>query len=119
MATGPHKIENRGGAREGAGRKPKTVSANQILQLTRTLKKMHKETGLSIYDILGNIIYGKGGLLVSNGERLAAIKLVMDSTIAKTSEKDVNITQRMEPSIYLPEKMADPSKIVAIAGGKK
>ena len=87
--------------------------------LSKTLKKFQKETGKSIYDILGSIAYGTDGMLVRIGERLAAIKLIMDSTIAKSSEKDVNITQRMEPSIYLPEKLPDPAKVVAMQGGKK
>ncbi len=112
----PHKIENRGGKREGSGRKMKTVSEYQLALLSKTLKKFQKDTGKSIYDILAVIIYGKESRM---GERLAAIKLVMESTIAKTSEKDVNITQRLEPSIYLPEQLPDPAKIVAIEGGKR
>ena len=116
MASGPKKIENRGGKREGAGRKMKTVSEYQLALLSKTLKKFQKETGKSIYDILVGIIHAEDSRL---GDRLAAIKLVMDSTIAKTSEKDITVTSKLEPSIYLPEQLPDPAKIVAIQGGKR
>ena len=119
MASGPKKIETRGGKREGSGRKLKTVSEYQLALLSTTLKKFKNETGKSIYDILGSIIYGTDGMLVRVGERLAAIKLVMDSTIAKTSEKDITVTSKNEPSIYLPEQLPDPAKVVAIQGGKR
>ena len=94
----------------------KTVSEYQLALLSKTLKKFQRETGKSIYDILVGIIYADES---RPGDRLAATKLIMDSTIAKTSEKDITVTSKIEPSIYLPEQLPDPAKVVAMQGGKR
>jgi hypothetical protein len=38
--------------------------------------------------------------------------------VTRVSESDVNVKKNQEPSIYLPEPMPDPAKLVSIQGGK-
>jgi hypothetical protein len=115
MATGPK--EGWGGKREGSGRKRSALSDAQVKKLLRAAKIKEKETGKSVADQLMAIIYGKKSE-VKVKERIAAVKVFYDQTITSASEQDVNVTKNKEPSIYLPEQMPDPAKLVSIKGGK-
>lgn len=116
MATGPKKVENRGGARPGSGRKRTRLSDDQVHKLIKAAVKKERETGISVGDRLIGIIYNNRA---TNAEKIAAIKAFYDHTITKASESDVNVTKFQEPAFYLPESLPDPAKVVVIAGGKK
>lgn len=108
MSTGPKKVENRGGWRPGAGRKPDTLSKHQVDLMLRAAKKRAKEEGKTIDDILLDIIYGDE---TNNKDRLAGIKLFKDYTIPKIKEEgDTN--KALGPQIGLPAMKEDPAKVV-------
>lgn len=115
MATGPHKIENRGGRREGSGRKRISLSDDQVRKLIKAARKKEKETGISVADQLIAIIYNRRA---NASIKASAIKIFYDQTVTRVSESDVNVKKNQEPSIYLPEPMPDPAKLVSIQGGK-
>jgi hypothetical protein len=115
MSTGPK--SSWGGSRAGSGRKRAALSDAQVKKLLRAAKKKEKETGVSVADQLMSVIYGKRDVKIK--ERIAAIKVFYDQTVTSASESDVSVTKQIEPSIYLPEPMADPAKLTTIQGGKK
>lgn len=88
----------RGGARERAGRKPLTISQKALHRMLAAERKMTKETGKTIDDILLHIIYGKN---VKNAERVAAIKVWKDYTMVKVTENTTTLTNQ-GPVITLP-----------------
>jgi hypothetical protein len=122
MATGPKKKENRGGARKGAGRKGIGPSQKEVNAMKRAARKRAKEEGKGIDDVLLDIIYAKvDGISSTVGvrDRLAAIKIWKDCTIAKMQQKDVTVDDKREQGpVVLPERRPDPAKVVAIDGGK-
>lgn len=98
MSTGP-KTENRGGYREGAGRKPETLSARQVAEMLRKAKKWAKENGEEIDDILLSFIYDKG---LSVKDRTACIKLFKEYTMMKLQEGG-ETDKALGPAVFLPE----------------
>jgi len=119
VATGPKKKENRGGARPGAGRKPQSVSQSQVKAMLRAARKRAKEAGRTIDDILLDVMYG---LDEQTKDKLAAIKIFKDFTMAKQTESTVEHTRRTVGPVCLPERRPDPAKVVPIgkaaAGGQ-
>ena len=127
-----------GGARSGAGRKPKyMLTDNQVKHMLKKARKLAKETGRDIDDILLGIIYGvergheviiikgrgnakkKIKVIVSATEvkdALAAIRLFKDYTMSKTSEQNINVTKQSGPAIGLPPMREDPA--LKVVGGK-
>ncbi len=89
-----------GGKREGAGRKPETLSGSQVHTMLMTAKKWAKEQGKSIDDILMFIVYDKN---TTDNARLAAIKLFKDYTIPKIKEGG-ETDKAIGPAVFLPEK---------------
>lgn len=116
MSTGPKKIENRGGKREGAGRKNKRyeLSQKQIDKLLEAADKKAESEGKSIPEVLVSLIYQDDAKTV----QMSALKLFYENVITKAAEKDVNINENLGPQIGLPETKPDPAKVVAISGGK-
>lgn len=110
MSTGP-KIDNRGGARPGAGRKPKTLSASQVAATLKRVRKWARETGKHIDDLLLEIAYAKEEKTV---DRISAIKVIKDLTspkIAADSESD----KILGPTVFLPEQRP---QLGVVNGGK-
>lgn len=108
-------IENRGGHREGSGRKRASISNTEIAKLIRSAKKKAKETGRTIYDILIDTIY-ETGPRVKVKERLGAIKIYMESVITHATESEATVTKKNEPAIYLPQARPDPANIKLVKG---
>ena len=94
------KQENRGGARPGSGPKPFSLSASQVNELLRTVKKFTKEHGKSIDDVLVSMVYDEN---ITDNNRLAAIKLVKDLSAPKISEGG-SADRQLGPAVFLPEK---------------
>ena len=109
------KKENRGGARPNSGPKPFSLSASQVKELLRTVKKFAKEHGKSIDDILVGMVYAEK---ITDNNRLAAIKLVKDLSAPKISEGGTADTQ-LGPSIYLPEQKPILAAVTDIQKAKK
>ena len=89
-----------GGKREGAGRKPETLSGFQVHEMLMTAKKWAKDQGKTIDDILMYIVYDKK---TTDNARLAAIKLFKDYTIPKIKEGG-EADKTLAPAVFLPGK---------------
>lgn len=114
MGTGPKKIENRGGKREGAGRKPETLSASQVAEMLRIAKKYAVKYKKTMDEILLDIIYDPD---VGRRDQLACIKLWKEYTIAKVQEggeTDRSLAEEGGPQIGLPERQPDPAKVTKL-----
>ena len=130
MTKLPRKTDGRGGARPGAGRKPKyIISEKEVEKLVEAAEKKAREKGESIADVLIDLAYQKDDKRTA----LAAIRIYLDYTITKTTEKDINlnqnqntgptifetndrgemvITQLGSSRIFLPEQKPDPAKLI-------
>ena len=93
------KQENRGGARPNSGPKPFSLSARQVAELLRTVKKFAKKHGDSIDDILVGMVYAE---TTTDRTRLAAIKLIKDLSAPKITEGG-EADRQLGPALYLPE----------------
>ena len=90
MAKLPGKTDGRGGARPGAGRKPiYVISEKEVEKLVEAAEKKAKETGKSIADVLIDLAYQKDDKRTA----LAAVRIYLDHTITKTTEKDINLNE--------------------------
>ena len=94
-----------GGAREGAGRPKETLSQAQVREMLRKAKEWAEKKGQDIDDILLQMIH-EGE---NDRDRLAAIKLWKEYTIAKIQEDGP--TDRMGPAIYLPKQDKGPNVV--------
>ena len=109
------KQENRGGARPNSGPKPFSLSASQVKELLRTIKKAAKEHGQSIDEILVEMVYTEK---TSDNNRLAAIKLIKDLSAPKIHEGG-EADRQLGPSIYLPEQKPTLAAVTDIKRDKK
>jgi len=110
--------ENRGGKRTGSGRKSLLANMGCTPQdMIKTAKLVAKEKGKTVDRVLLDIAYNSK----SAQHQLAAIKIFKEYTIAKVSEKKVEVTEKHAPKIYLPEQKPDPGKVIQIGvkHGKK
>jgi hypothetical protein len=114
MASGPKKIENRGGAREGAGRKPETLSVRQVQAMLDRAADHAKKNGKTIDDVLLEIAYSTEE---KTADRLAAVKIFKTHTMAKLNEGG-ETDVALGPAFFLPEQRPDPAKIHVLPGGK-
>ena len=91
--------KQRGGTRPGAGRKPiYVISEKEVKKLVEAAEKKTKETGKSIADVLIDLAYQKDDKRTA----LGAIRIYLDHTITKTTEKDINLNdnQNAGPNIF-------------------
>jgi len=103
MTTGPKKVENRGGYRPGAGRKPEmTLSAMQIREMHKAAKKKAKEEGKTVDEVLLEHVYCD-----NRRESIAAIKIWKEYTTPKIHEGG-ETDKTAGPAIYLPEQDKGP-----------
>ena len=135
MTKLPGKTDGRGGARPGAGRKPAyVISEKEVKKLVEAAEKKTKETGKSIADVLIDLAYQKDDKRTA----LAAIRIYLDHTITKTTEKDINLNDNQNSGITffktndrgemvitkpggriaLPELRSDPAKLIPIKENK-
>jgi hypothetical protein len=114
MSSGPKKVENRGGARPGAGAKPQTLSARQVQLMLDHAKEYAEKHGKTVDEILLDFIYASKS---KDADRLAAIKLFKTYTIAKLQEGG-ETDQQLGPAFFLPDQRPDPAKLHVLNGGK-
>lgn len=98
VSTGPKK-DNRGGAREGAGRKPQTLSMRQVQAMLDAADERAKKEKKTIDEILLDFIYDTK---LTAKDRAACIKLFKDFSTAKISEGGETDTA-LGPAVYLPQ----------------
>lgn len=114
MSSGPKKVENRGGARAGAGAKPQTLSARQVQAMLDKAKEYAAKFGKTVDEVLLDFVYKDDA---KDADRLAAIKLFKTYTIAKLQEGG-ETDQQLGPAFFLPEQRPDPAKLHVFPGGK-
>ncbi len=108
--------ENRGGKREGSGRKRVSISDTEVKKLLREFRKKEKETGVSIWGKLAEIAYrtARGATIK---EQTTAIKLFAECVITRASESESTVMSKNEPAIYLPKSKPDPADIRLVKAG--
>jgi hypothetical protein len=116
MSQGP-KIENRGGYRPGAGRKPgpqRTLSAQLVAEMLRKARKYARRHKKTIDEVLLDIIYAEKSRDV---DKLASIKLFKEHTSPKLTEggsADTALAAK-GPAVFLPQHRPT---LTAVEGGK-
>ena len=100
--------ENRGGSREGAGRKAIfELGEKERRQIIKDVRGIAEENETSFGAELGKIMFGKGG---DKRTRLQAMRLYATDILPKVSERDINVTEILKPQIFVPEKYPDSSE---------
>ena len=95
--------ENRGGKREGAGRKPIfELGEAKRKQIMKDVEEIANEKGTSIGKELGNMMLGNDKRL-----RMQAMQLYVRDVLPKISERDVTTTTITKPQVFVPEKYPD------------
>lgn len=97
-----------GGARKGAGRKPKVrhFGEKRKESLEKALLRKAKETGRTLEDVVVDVAYDDGAHL---GSRVGAIKLILDVLVPKESHRTVEQTVTHSGPLILPELKTDPA----------
>lgn len=110
------KKENRGGAREGTGPKPKKKEYSEKFKkgILKALKAIEKETKVSIYDLFAKMLYSKN---IQDAARVGLFKILAEMMVVKQSELDINLHQG--PTIYLPETQKVPEEYSVLMIEKK
>lgn len=97
-------MENRGGAREGAGRKPLLdLSGTQREEIIKQVKAVAEKYGTSLGEVLGEMMFsGK-----DRRTKLAAMRLYVGDVLPKVSESHKEVTDHTKPQVFTPEKYPD------------
>ena len=101
MATNNQKKDNRGGKREGAGRKPgrEALSVRQLKEFERAATAMAKKHGKTLQEVVLGIAYDDAS---SGKDKLAAAKLYWDKSIITASEGG-EADKAAGPAVFLPK----------------
>ena len=95
--------ENRGGKREGAGRKRIfELGEAKRKQIMKDVEEIAKEKGTSLGKELGNMMLGNDKRL-----QMQAMQLYVRDVLPKVSERDVTVTEITKPQVFVPEKYPD------------
>jgi hypothetical protein len=98
------KVENRGGARPGAGRKPLLDLAGEKREIIiKDVQAVAEALGTSFGKLLGELIFANEDKRL----RLAAMQLYVRDVLPKVSEREVNVNDVTKPQVYVPEKYPD------------
>ena len=111
------KGDGRGGARPGAGRPKKTTSQQLVDSMLATGKEWAKREGKSLDDLLLAIAYAKDDFeKVTIAQRIKAVSLFKQHTMASVSESHIDVTKHSGPGIYLPEELPEdvPANVTPI-----
>lgn len=97
------KKENRGGRREGAGRKPIfEIGEQKRRQILMDIDAEAEERGSSMGRELAKMMFSEDKRV-----QIQALQLVIRDVLPKVSERDVTVTEVQKPQIYLPEELPD------------
>lgn len=103
------KTENRGGKREGAGRKPVfELSDEARIAALKDFAAIAKKYNTTLGKALGEIAFGRHK---SKTLKIQAMRCVLSNLMTQTSERDVTVSKKpIEPGILLPPRRVDPAK---------
>lgn len=99
-----NKVENRGGYREGAGRKAIfELGQEKRKEIIEAVQAQADENGTSFGQELGKMMFvGKDKRL-----KLAAMQLYVRDVLPKVAEREVNVNEIRKPQVFVPEKYPD------------
>lgn len=102
------KKETRGGSRPNAGRKPRKRDFSEKFKagIFKALKKIEKETGISIYDLFVYMLYDKK---VQDSVRASLWKILAEVFVVKESKQTIE-QHNTGPMIFLPEIQKKPEE---------
>lgn len=107
MEEYPLSTENRGGKREGAGRKPIfELGEAKRKAIMKEVEIVAEEKGTSLGKEIGNMMFGRGK---DKRLKMQAMQLYVRDVLPKVSERDVTVTEITKPQVFLPEKYPDSS----------
>ena len=99
------KTENRGGKREGAGRKPIFELSDSVRrEIIVDVMAEAEANGTSIGRVMGQAIFKPGG---DQRYKTQHLQTFLRDVLAKQSERDVTITGYKLPQVFIPEKYPD------------
>lgn len=100
------KRENRGGKREGSGRKrtPESYSAEKVKELNDRIDKYAKERGLHIDEVALELVYDESKTASARMKAYETIKKYSSIQPKEGGEAD----KELGPSLYLPEQDKGP-----------
>ena len=94
------------------------MSQKNINALMRAVRKIAKEKGKPIWEVLVEMAYGDYDASPTN--MLTAIKMVGDFTITKSSEQTVRHTdERKAPMVGLPPEKKDPARVIELVSSEE
>ena len=108
--------ENRGGEREGSGRKRiiKTTSEKIKNNYIKAARKLAKEYGKPLEEAVLGMVYDSE---VQDTVKVAILKAYNEALLVKETKQDVHINENRGPRIGLPEMKPDPA-LKVVEGGK-
>lgn len=116
------KIENRGGARPGAGRKRLGGSEREAEAMRRKAKAWAKKAGYNVDDFLLAVIHNDKALIgvdeIPLRDRLTAAKLFKDCTLLKVAAPAIPAAPTVGPAVGLPPMRPDPA-LQIVKGGTR
>lgn len=97
--------ENRGGKREGAGRKAIfELGEAKRKEILKDVEAIAKKKGTSLGKELAVMMFGRGK---DKRLKMTAMQLYVRDVLPKVSEREVTVTAITKPQVFLPEKYPD------------
>ena len=93
-----------------------SISDTEVKSLLREFRKKGKDLNTNTWRELAAIAFGEIKRATVR-ERLVAMKLYAECVITRASESETTVVKNDKPSIYLPERKADPANVVQIKKG--
>ncbi len=93
--------EQRGGARPGAGRKPKGFSSKRIDAMLKAARRYRRKCGKSPEELLMDIAYKADGAQDATlAQRVRALGIYFQHTMPTTSESEITVNKPRAPYVY-------------------
>lgn len=113
----PNTTNGRGGAREGAGRKPKDNPSKgkrvlSLAEIRKIIDRRAEEKGKTVTDVLLDMIYDDNR---GDRERIAAARLLLEDGVPKQQEEK---PQEVKRFANLPDLKPDPTKVIPMRKNK-
>jgi hypothetical protein len=102
-----------GGPREGSGPKPKKRIYSDKVKAAyiKAANKLAKEHGVPLEEAILALVYDPKA---QAAVKVAAMKLYNEALLIKSSESDMTVSKEQGPKVYLPQRRADPAKVVQL-----
>ena len=100
--------ENRGGKREGSGRKAMFKLGNkERSKIIRKVQEQAKQNGTDFGSELGKLMFAPRA---EKRLKMQAMQLYVRDVLPKVSERDITTTQITKPQVFVPEPYPDSSE---------